>query len=145
MNDPGSNTARLQRAAAKQLPDDDENSVQRQLLRRHHERHLTRVVALAHCHGRFQTVRVVDFSLGGLQLQGSFGVIAGDAITVELLSGHRLAAIVAWSIGDRLGVRFLEPLETGHPAIAVMQQRGRRTLERADREAADLQAASRDC
>jgi len=95
---------------------------ERPSLRRRAERFPIRVAALAHCHGRFQTVRIVDVSLGGLQLQGCFGVGVGDGITVELLSGHRLAAKVAWSIGSRLGVRFLEPLWVEHPAVAVLQE-----------------------
>ena len=64
-------------------------------VRRRDERCPTRVTALVHCHGRFQTVRIVDFSLGGLQLQGCFGVGVGDDIAVEFLSGQRIAAKVA--------------------------------------------------
>jgi PilZ domain len=95
-------------------------------VRRRDQRYPTRVVALVHCHGRFQTARVVDFSLGGLQLQGCFGVGAADQITLELLSGDRLAAKVAWSMGSRVGVRFLEPLADGHPAMLIFQQGARR-------------------
>ena len=91
-------------------------------LRRREERCATRVTALVHCHGRFQTVRIVDFSSGGLQLQGCFGVGVGDAVVVELLSAHRLEAKVAWSMGSRLGVRFLQPMAADHPAVAVLQQ-----------------------
>jgi hypothetical protein len=97
---------------------------ERPLLRRD-ERCPTRVTALVHCHGRFQTVRIVDFSFGGLQLQGCFGVGAGDSVVVELLSSHRLEAKVAWSMGSRLGVRFVEPLETGHPALAILRKHAR--------------------
>lgn len=94
-------------------------------LRRHDERHPTRVTALVHCHDRFQTVRIVDISLGGLQLQGCFGVGVGEDITVELLSGDRLVAKVAWSVGSRLGVRFLQPLGADHP---ILQHATRRTV-----------------
>jgi hypothetical protein len=94
---------------------------ERPSVRRRDERHSTRVAALVHCYGRYQTVRIVDFSIGGLQLQGCFGIGVGDDITVELLSGHRLAAKVAWSMGSRLGVRFLEPLLAEHPALTVLQ------------------------
>lgn len=96
-------------------------------VRRRDERTPTRATALAHCHGRYQTVRIVDYSPGGLQLQGCFGVGTGDDMTVEFLSGHRLEAKVAWSMGSRLGVRFLQPLEAEHPALAVLQQAARRT------------------
>jgi hypothetical protein len=99
---------------------------ERQSLRRRDLRHPIRATALAYCHGRFQTVRIVDYSAGGLQLQGCFGVAVGDEMTVELLSGHRLAGKVAWSMGSRLGVRFLQPLGTDHPALAILEQAARR-------------------
>lgn len=94
---------------------------ERPSVRRRDERHPTRVTVLVHCHGRFQTVRIVDFSLGGLQLQGCFGAGVGDEIAVEFLSGQRIAAKVAWSVGSRLGVRFLQPLSESHPAVAVLE------------------------
>ena len=95
-------------------------------LRRRDERHAIRATALAYCHGRFQTVRIVDYSPGGLQLQGCFGVSTGDEITIELLSGQRLAAMVMWSMGSRLGVRFLQPLEQDHPVLAALTLASRR-------------------
>ena len=95
---------------------------ERASLRRLDARSVTRAVALVHVHGRFQTVRIVDFSSGGLQLQGCFGVGVGDAVVVELLSAHRLEAKVAWAIGSRLGVRFLQPMGLDHPALMVLQQ-----------------------
>lgn len=95
-------------------------------LRRRDERHPIRATALAYCHGRFQTVRIIDFSTGGLQLQGCFGVGTGDDIAIELLSGHRLAAKVMWSMGSRLGVRFLEPLDNDHPVLAALTLASRR-------------------
>jgi len=100
-------------------------------VRRRDDRHAIRLTALAHCHGRFQTVRIVDFSLGGLQLQGGFGVGPGDDIVVELLSGDRLAAKAAWSLGSRIGVRFLQPLSADHPAWLVLEQAARRSADRA--------------
>jgi hypothetical protein len=97
------------------------------LVRRRDDRHPIHLTALAYCHGRFQTVRVVDFSLGGLQLQGTFGVGPGDEMVVELLSGHRLEAKTAWSLGSRIGVRFLQPLTPEHPALAVLLRVARRS------------------
>lgn len=101
------------------------SSSERPSLRRVGERIATRAVALVHVHGRFQTVRIVDFSSGGLQLQGCFGVGVGDRVVVELLSAHRLEAKVMWAIGSRLGVRFLQPMELDHPALAVLQHAAR--------------------
>jgi hypothetical protein len=104
---------------------------ERPSVRRRDERHSIRLTALAHCHGRFQTVRIVDFSTGGLQLQGGFGVGPGDDVIVELLSGDRLAAKAAWSLGSRIGVRFLQPLSADHPAWLVLEQAARRSADRA--------------
>jgi hypothetical protein len=100
---------------------------ERPSVRRRDDRHSIRLTALAHCHGRFQTVRIVDFSVGGLQLQGGFGVGPGDDVVVELLSGHRLAAKAAWSLSSRIGVRFLQPLSAEHPALAILLQAARRS------------------
>ena len=46
--------------------------------RRRHDRRSAAVTALVHSHGRFQTVSILDFSTGGLQLQGAFGVAPAD-------------------------------------------------------------------
>jgi PilZ domain len=95
---------------------------QRLSLRRRDERHRICATALVHCHGRFQTVQIVDFSLGGMQLQQCFGVGVADQVTVELLSGQRLEAKVAWSMGSKLGIRFLQPLSSDHPATGILQE-----------------------
>ena len=91
-------------------------------LRRRHERRSVAVTALVHCHGRFQTVSILDFSAGGLQLQGAFGVAPGDQIEIELLSGHRLAAKVAWSLGSRIGAAFTPALAADSPGLVALQR-----------------------
>jgi hypothetical protein len=117
---------------------------ERQSLRRSDQRHPVRVTALAHCHGRFQTVHIVDYSLGGLQLDGCFGVAARDEVTVELLSGHRLAGKVAWSMGSRVGVQFLQPLDVEHPALAILEQAARRAAAAAAADARQRGLAPED-
>ncbi len=99
--------------------------LERTSLRRRDERRPTRVTALVHCHGRFQTARIVDFSSGGLQLQGCFGVATGDEVVVELLSAHSLHGKVAWSLGSRVGVTFVAPVEADHPALKVLEHAAR--------------------
>jgi hypothetical protein len=94
----------------------------RQLARRREERRATRVTALVHCHGRFQTVRIVDFSLGGLQLDGCFGVAVADRVGVELLSGQRLEGKVAWAVAGRIGMQFDERLAPDDPAVALLSR-----------------------
>jgi PilZ domain-containing protein len=94
----------------------------RRLVRRRNERHAAGITALVHCHGRFQTARVVDFSLGGLQLDGCFGVAVADQVAVELLSGHRLEGKVAWAVAGRVGVQFHNQLAPDDPIVAVLSQ-----------------------
>lgn len=91
-------------------------------IRRRHDRRSAAVSALVHSHGRFQTVSILDFSTGGLQLQGAFGVAAGDVIEIELLSGHRLAAKVVWSLGSRIGAQFTPVLSPDSPALVALQR-----------------------
>jgi hypothetical protein len=90
-------------------------------LRRQHERRAVAIKALVQCHGRYQTVSILDFSAGGLQLQGAFGVAAGDQIRIELLSGHKLSAKVAWSLGSRVGAAFTPALAPDSPAFLALQ------------------------
>jgi hypothetical protein len=92
------------------------------VIRRRHERRSAAITALVHSHGRFQTVSIVDFSSGGLQLQGAFGLAVGDRITVELLSGHRLPGKVVWSLGSRIGAQFVPALSPDHPGIVALQR-----------------------
>jgi hypothetical protein len=91
-------------------------------LRRQHERRSAVITALVHCHGRFQTVSILDVSTGGLQLQGAFGVAVGDQIEIELLSGHRLPAKVVWSLGSRIGAQFTPVLAVDHPGLVALQR-----------------------
>ena len=91
-------------------------------LRRQHERRSAAITALVYSHGRFQTVSILDISTGGLQLQGAFGVVAGDRIEVELLSGHRLAGKVVWSLGSRIGAEFSPALASDHPGLVALQR-----------------------
>jgi PilZ domain-containing protein len=99
----------------------------RRLLRRREERRATGIAVLVHCHGRFQTARVVDFSLGGLQLDGCFGVAVADQVAVELLSGQRLQGKVAWAVAGRVGVQFREPLAADDAIVALLSQVASRT------------------
>jgi PilZ domain len=92
------------------------------VIRRRHERRSATVTALVHSHGRFQTVSIVDFSSGGLQLQGAFGLAVGDRIIVELLSGHRLPGKVVWSLGSRIGAQFAPALPPDHPGMLALQR-----------------------
>ena len=98
-----------------------------QPVRRRDERRAVRITALVHCHGRFQTARIVDFSLGGLRLDGCFGLAVADQVGVELLSGQRLEGKVAWAVASRIGVQFHHPLAPDDTVVARLSKAASRT------------------
>jgi hypothetical protein len=92
-------------------------------MRRQFERTAVRANIFVHCSGRFQHARVVDYSAGGLRLEGTFGLLKRDAVHVELISGIRISAKVAWSLGAQTGLVFAEPLSSTHPGLAQLARR----------------------
>lgn len=91
--------------------------------RRQLDRHLIKANAFVHCRGQFQSVKVIDYSAGGLRLDGTFGLIKTDLIEIEFISGIRVPGRVAWSLGAQTGIVFLEQLPTGHPALIELHRR----------------------
>ena len=91
--------------------------------RRHFDRYLIKANAFVHYRGQFQSAKVIDYSAGGLQLEGTFGLIKTDLIQIELISGIRVPGRVAWSLGAQTGIVFFEPLPTGHPALIELSRR----------------------
>ena len=100
-----------------------------QLVQRRDERRAARIRVLLYCHGRFQTARIVDFSLGGLQLDGCFGVAVTDHVAVELLSGQRLEGKAVWAVAGRVGVKFNHPLTPDDPVVALLSRAATRTAQ----------------
>ncbi len=95
---------------------------------RQFQRGQVKASALVHCRGQFQTVKIVDYSAGGLRLEGTFGLIKHDPVQVELLSGIRIPGKVAWSLGAQSGVVFLTPLPEDDPALIELARRAARGL-----------------
>ncbi len=92
-------------------------------MRRQFERRVVKANAFVHSGGRFQRAKVVDYSQGGLQLEGTFGLMKRDTIQIELLSGTRVPGRVAWSLGAHTGIVFAEILPTTHPAMVELTRR----------------------
>jgi PilZ domain len=92
-------------------------------MRRQHERRPVKANAFVHCGGRFQRAKVVDYSQGGLQLEGTFGLMRRDTIQIELLSGTRVPGRVAWSLGAYTGIAFTEILPSTHPAMVELTRK----------------------
>jgi hypothetical protein len=57
----------------------------------------------------FQPAKVIDYSDGGVQLHGTFGLIKTDRIQIEFISGARVPGRVVWSLGAQTGVVFSPP------------------------------------
>ena len=96
-------------------------------IHRRFERTPLRANAFVHRGARFQRARIVDYSQGGLQLEGTFGLIRQDPIQIELISGVRVSGKVAWSLGAHTGIVFPEPLPPTHPAIVELARRARKS------------------
>jgi PilZ domain-containing protein len=96
--------------------------------RRQFGRNPVKANAFIHCGDRFQHAHIIDYSRGGLQLRGTFGLTKQDAIQVELISGQRISGKVAWSLGTQTGIVFSEPLSEAHPAILELARRARKAL-----------------
>ena len=94
--------------------------------RRQFDRAPVKANAFVHRGTSFQRARIVDYSQGGLQLEGTFGLIKQDPIQVELISGVRVQAKVAWSLGSPTGIVFPEPLPSSHPAMVELARRARK-------------------
>jgi hypothetical protein len=90
--------------------------------RRRFVRNPVKAHALVHCHGHFQSATVVDFSQGGLQLEGTFALFRGDEVEIEFLAGTRVSGTVTWSLGARTGITFSEPLPEMHPASLTLHE-----------------------
>jgi hypothetical protein len=97
-------------------------------VRRQVQRNPVRAHAFAHARGRFQPATVVDYSHGGLQLEGTFGLFKLDPVQIEFISGIRVLGQVAWSLGGRAGIAFSEGLPATHPAIVELARRAARSL-----------------
>jgi hypothetical protein len=94
-------------------------------LRRQFDRKPVKANAFVYSRGGFQRAKVVDYSEGGLQLDGTFGLVRRDVVELQLISGRRLSGQVAWSVGRQTGIVFSEPLHGNHPAMIELLQRSK--------------------
>lgn len=99
-------------------------------VRRQFERRPVKANAFVHCRGQFQNAKIIDYSTGGLQLEGTFGLIKTDPIQIEFFSGVRVSGRVAWSLGAQTGIVFAEPLAADHPALIELFRRAGAALSK---------------
>jgi hypothetical protein len=76
---------------------------------RRFERRPVKANAFIHFRGRFQPAKVIDYSDGGVQLDGTFVLITADRLQIEFIAGARVPGRVAWSLGAQTGVVVSPP------------------------------------
>lgn len=97
-------------------------SAQKSRRRRQHVRRPIRVAALVRCRGRRHRVTILDYSRGGLKIEGTVRVMEGERVTVELMSGDRLPLLVAWALGSHIGLQFIGPISPGNLAMVALDR-----------------------
>ena len=94
------------------------------LKQRAFERHDTRMRALLHFRARYQSVIVRDVSPGGMKLEKAFGLMPGDIVTIELMSGRAFQGKVMWSVAPFCGLAFENTLEQQDPLLDLCRPLG---------------------
>jgi PilZ domain len=85
--------------------------------RRTFERRNTWVYAVVHFKGRAQSVVIRDISRCGMKIEFVYGLMPGDQIRIELMSGCALQGTIAWSVAAYCGVEFPTLLAEDDPVL----------------------------
>ncbi len=85
--------------------------------RRREPRHTVQLAATAQIGERFIPVMIRDASPSGLGLESSQMAAPGERIVVRLPGDRQLPGDIAWSDGQRIGVRLDRPLMPGDPLL----------------------------
>jgi hypothetical protein len=88
------------------------------------------LAAIVECRGVAQNVRIVDFSLSGVRIDGIRGLAMGDPIRISLTPDLALEGQVAWSVWHKAGINLLSPLTEDHPAYVFLAEQAK-TIEHA--------------
>jgi hypothetical protein len=89
------------------------------------ERHQIRKHAILQCRDRTQTVLVRDISRTGMKVQNAFGLVAGDAVSIEFLTRRTFEGTVVWSVPPYCGIEFTTPLAEDDPLLVTHESRVR--------------------
>jgi PilZ domain len=93
---------------------------------RRDSRYATSIRALLYKGDSFQSTTIRDVSAGGAGLRGAIGVMAGDKVTLQLLDGRQLDAVVRWWLASCCGLAFSQPLD---PDDRLLVRHGERALK----------------
>ncbi|MBN9247938.1 MAG: PilZ domain-containing protein [Hyphomicrobium sp.] len=94
----------------------------RNFLRRRDDRHRVNLTAILECRGIAQNVRVVDFSVSGLRVDGIQGLATADPIQISLTPDISLTGEIAWSVWHKAGIKLLPELDETHPAYLFLTE-----------------------
>ena len=94
----------------------------RNFLRRRDERHRVNFTAILECRGVSQTVRVVDFSVSGLRVDGIQGLATGDPIQICFTPDMMLEGEIIWSVWHKAGIKLLPELDETQPAYLFLNE-----------------------
>ena len=83
------------------------------------ERRPIRKHAILHYLDRAQTILIRDISRGGMKIQNAFGLMAGDAIRIELVTRRAFEGTVAWAQPPYCGIKFATPLAEDDPLLTA--------------------------
>ncbi len=85
--------------------------------RRREPRNAVQMAATAEIGGRYIPVMIRDASASGLGLESAHIAAPGERIVVRLPGDRQMPGDVAWSDGQRIGVRLEHPLMPGDPLL----------------------------
>ncbi|WP_325024053.1 PilZ domain-containing protein [Hyphomicrobium sp.] len=97
-------------------------SLARNFLRRRDERQRVNFTAILECRGVSQTVRVADFSVSGLRVDGIQGLAAGDPIQICLTPDMMLEGEIIWAVWHKAGIKLSRELDVTHPAYLFLTE-----------------------
>jgi hypothetical protein len=94
---------------------------------RRHPRTQTRLRAVLYARDTFIPTTIRDISVGGIGLEGAYGVFPGDRVSIALISGEKRTGIVRWWLNGCCGVQFDTPLAATDPWLARAERAGARS------------------
>ncbi len=74
-----------------------------------------RKAAIVYYRKTFQSVLIVDVSIGGVALEGAGCLFAGDRVNITTMSGRSVLGVVRWWLAGRCGIQFDEELDESAP------------------------------
>ena len=78
---------------------------------RRHERVAVNIRAILYHGDRFKTVMIRNISNGGVGIDGCGALMPHDQVSIGLLNGRTIDAVVRWWFAGACGVQFIEPLK----------------------------------